>query len=83
MRFSALAMAFALVCSTLLWPLVGARAGQAPPAPAAPTPHDAGAPGSDAAARHAKRTECLKQAKARKLVGPARASFVKNCVGAS
>lgn len=37
---------------------------------------------SDAAARHAKRTECLKEAKAKKLVGADRSSFIKDCVAA-
>jgi len=46
----------------------------APPAPAASS--------GDAAAKHAKRTACLKEAKARKLVGAAKTSFVKNCAAA-
>ena len=37
---------------------------------------------ADAAARHAKRTECLKQAKAKKLVGPNKDAYVKDCLGA-
>jgi hypothetical protein len=85
MRFSAAAMAGAMTCSMLLWPLVDAGAGQAPATPAAPaavTPPDPNAPASDAAARHAKRTGCLKQAKAKKLVGAAKASFVKSCLAA-
>jgi hypothetical protein len=48
-----------------------------PATAAAPTP-DAAA--SDAAARHAKRTACLKQAKAKKLVGAEKNSFIKDCV---
>src|ERR1700679_2315619 len=35
---------------------------------------------NDAAARHAKRTACLKEAKAKKLVGAQRAAFIKDCV---
>ena len=35
---------------------------------------------NEAAARHAKRTACLKEAKAKKLVGAQRAAFVKDCV---
>jgi hypothetical protein len=38
--------------------------------------------GSDAAARHAKRTACLKEAKAKKLVGADKNSFIKDCVAA-
>jgi hypothetical protein len=37
---------------------------------------------SDAAARHAKRTECIKEAKAKKLVGADKSSFIKDCVAA-
>jgi hypothetical protein len=54
---------------------------KAVPAPAVPPsapPPDA----SDAAARHAKRTACLKQAKAKKLVGAEKNSFIKDCVAA-
>jgi hypothetical protein len=36
----------------------------------------------DAAAKHAKRTACLKEAKARKLVGEKKTAFVKDCVAA-
>ena len=35
---------------------------------------------NDAAARHAKRTACIKEAKAKKLVGAQRAAFIKDCV---
>jgi hypothetical protein len=47
--------------------------------PAATSPSAAS---GDAAAKHAKRTACLKEAKAKKLVGTAKTSFVKNCVAA-
>jgi hypothetical protein len=47
----------------------------AKPSPAAP----AAAPSGDAAAKHAKRTACLKQAKERKLVGADKTSFLKGC----
>jgi hypothetical protein len=51
--------------------------------PATPPPQAAPeVPASDAAVRHAKRTACLKQAKAKKLVGAERNSFVKDCVAA-
>lgn len=50
------------------------------PAPApAPAPDPAV---SDAAARHAKRTACLKAAKAKKLSGADRNTFVKACLAA-
>jgi hypothetical protein len=38
---------------------------------------------NDAPARHARRTACLKDAKARKLVGARRTAYVKDCMGAS
>ncbi len=40
------------------------------------------APVNDAAARHAKRTACLKDAQVKKLVGAVRDEYVKNCVAA-
>jgi hypothetical protein len=49
-----------------------------PPAAAPAAPADA----SDAAAKHAKRTACLQQARSKKLVGAARSAYVKNCVAA-
>jgi hypothetical protein len=36
----------------------------------------------DAAAKHAKRTACLKNAKAKKLVGAQKTAFIKECVAA-
>ena len=36
----------------------------------------------DAAARHVKRTGCLKDAKARKLIGAEKATFLKTCIDA-
>jgi hypothetical protein len=48
------------------------------PAPGAALRND----GSAAeAARHAKRTACLKEAKARKLVGANKNSYIKDCLG--
>ena len=56
------------------------------PAPAKTVPANATATpegsGADAAARHAKRTECVKEAKARKLVGADKNSFIKDCIAA-
>jgi hypothetical protein len=46
-------------------------------APAAPAPLS-----GDAAAKHAKRTACLKSAKAKKLVGAEKTSFLKTCIAA-
>jgi len=52
------------------------------PSNAAPKPAAAGsATDGDAPARHARRTVCLKNAKAKKLVGAQRTSYVKDCMG--
>ena len=79
MRFSTVAAA---VCLSLL-PIAGGFAA----APAAPVPPGAAvpavaAPSSDAAAKHAKRTACLKSAKAKKLVGADKTSFLNACIAA-
>jgi hypothetical protein len=89
MRFSIVAVA---VCVCLL-PLAGAFAATPPPqradVPGAAAPGAAAAaappaasPSGDAAAKHAKRTACLKEAKAKKLVGADKTSFLKNCITA-
>lgn len=95
MRFSVPATALSLC---LMLPVVvmavtpaAAQAASVTPAPATVPPATA-APAtgirtqegtaSDAAARHAKRTECLKEAKAKKLVGAEKSSFIKDCVAA-
>jgi hypothetical protein len=36
----------------------------------------------DAAAKHAQRTACLKETKARKLLGAEKTAFLKDCIGA-
>jgi psiF repeat len=52
-------------------------------AAAKPSPAAVPAPSSgDAAAKHAKRTACLKEAKAKKLVGADKTSFLKTCIAA-
>jgi hypothetical protein len=68
-------------------PATGVPAGGVPatdvPAAAKPSPAAAPAPSSgDAAAKHAKRTACLKDAKAKKLVGADKTSFLKTCIAA-
>jgi len=52
-----------------------------PAAKTAPAPPSASASG-DAAAKHAKRTACLKDAKTKKLVGADKTAFLKNCIAA-
>jgi hypothetical protein len=57
--------------------------GPATPGAANPAPATSAAPPSgDAAAKHAKRTACLKDAKSKKLVGSEKTSFVKTCTAA-
>ncbi len=48
------------------------------PAPVAAAP----AVAVDAAARHVRRTACLKEAKARKLIGAEKTAFLKTCIDA-
>jgi hypothetical protein len=57
------------------------------PAPTSTPPATAGTAAgatadNEAAAKHAKRTACLKAAKAKKLVGPQRTAFIKECIAA-
>jgi hypothetical protein len=52
----------------------------APPAAAATTP--ATAADNEAAAKHAKRTACRKKARAKKLVGDEKTTFIKDCTAA-
>jgi hypothetical protein len=77
MRFSTVAAA---VCLSLS-PMAGVIAATPPAAMPAPVP-PAPAPSGDAAAKHAKRTACLKDAKAKKLVGAEKTAFLKNCIAA-
>ena len=53
----------------------------APATPAATAPSAASAAG-DAAAKHVKRTACLKEAKTKKLIGAEKTAFLKNCIEA-
>jgi len=69
-------------------PRPGAPASTAP-APVATAPATtkpvAAAPATvagDAAARHVKRTACLKEAKTRKLIGADKTAFLKTCIDA-
>ncbi len=43
---------------------------------------EAAAASGDAAAKHAKRTTCLRDAKAKKLVGAEKSAFIKGCISA-
>jgi hypothetical protein len=72
-------IAAAALSISLLAPL-GAWADTSP-APGASGPN-AAMPNADAAATHAKRTACRKQAKDKKLVGADKNTFIKNCLAA-
>ena len=88
MRFSTLAAAVVLSLSAVAgFAATQAARADAPLAnapaiavAAAGTP--AALPPSDAAAKHAKRTACLKNAGAKKLVGADKTSFLKTCIAA-
>ena len=85
MRFSTLAAAVVLSLSAVTAfaaPPTSADAPAATPATAAAPGTPAAAPPSDAAAKHAKRTACLKNARAKKLVGADKTSFLKTCIAA-
>jgi hypothetical protein len=82
----------AVALSIALSALAGSWASE-PPA-AAPPPTAAAAPArapsaaagttnadNEAAARHAKRTACINQARAKKLVGAQKTAFIKGCIG--
>jgi hypothetical protein len=51
------------------------------PTPVAATPTNASAADNEAAARHAKRTGCITQARAKKLVGAQKTTYIKGCIG--
>jgi hypothetical protein len=82
-----LAFAASALCLVFLTCAVQLAASQTP-APAtiavaaSSTPASNSAAGGDAAAKHAKRTACLQQSKARKLVGADKTAFLKGCIGA-
>jgi len=72
--------------------LIGARSWAAPEPPTRVTPAAAASASvpaggnssadNEAAARHAKRTACINQARAKKLVGAQKTAYIKSCVGA-
>jgi hypothetical protein len=80
------ALAAALSLSLLAMAGGYADAPAASPSPAAPAVAASGASSTassgDAAAKHAKRTACLKDAKTKKLVGADKTSFLKSCIAA-
>jgi hypothetical protein len=84
-NFSIVAAAGCLMLSAVA---AGVASTAAPRADAASTAAVAGLPSpapaasGDAAAKHAKRTACLKDAKTKKLVGADKTSFLKSCMAA-
>jgi hypothetical protein len=96
-QFEDLFMRRAFAASALCLSLFLAAPPAAPQAPASSTVTPAAAPptaaasaaapsaaqvANDAAAKHAKRTACLKDAKTRKLVGADKTAFLKECMDA-
>jgi hypothetical protein len=91
MRFSTVAAAVCLSLSPLMSGFAAApalrtdspvTAAPAATVPAAAKPASPAPPSGDAAAKHAKRTACLKDAKAKKLVGAEKTEFLRSCLAA-
>jgi hypothetical protein len=77
------AAAGTLYLGLLLFAVSAATSQTTTPAPAPiPVAPASAPPSSDAAAKHAKRTACLKQAKDQKLVNEQKSAFLKDCIGA-
>ena len=79
------AFAASALCLGLLVLAAQQAAAQTPAPAAAPTPTPtatATASANDAAARHLKRTACLKEARTKKLIGADKTAFLKNCIDA-
>jgi len=74
-----LALAATALCLSFLV-LAALPATPQPSAPEATSPSAQVA--NDAAARHAKRTSCLKEARSRKLIGTEKTAFLKQCIDA-
>lgn len=71
------------LCVCLSVVAIQATSSQTPASSAAPGENPAAtAAADDAAAKHAKRTACLAQAKAQKLVGAEKTAYLKNCIDA-
>jgi hypothetical protein len=77
--------ASALCLSILVFAAQQATSQTPAPTTAAPASTSAAASSpaaGDAAAKHAKRTACLKETKARKLLGAEKTAFLKDCISA-
>jgi hypothetical protein len=75
-----LALSASAICLSF-WVLHARAATPQPPAPAATAP-TAAQVANEAAARHAKRTICLKEARKHKLIGAEKTGFIKSCIDA-
>jgi hypothetical protein len=79
----------AVALSIALSALAGGESwGASEPPATVPRPTAVAAPGAggsnadnEAAARHAKRTACINQARAKKLVGAHKTAYIKGCIG--
>lgn len=76
------AIAASALCLGLLLLAALRATPQTPSAPSASSPSAAQASNDDAA-KHAKRTACLKEAKTRKLIGADKSAFLKSCMEAA
>ena len=77
--------ASALCLSILVFAAQQATSQTPAPTTAAPASTSAAASSpaaGDAAAKHAKRTACLKETKAKKLLGAEKTAFLKDCISA-
>lgn len=82
--FAAGALGLCLCAITVQRAITQTATPAAAAAPAATPAQAAGSasPTNDAAAKHAKRTACLKDAKTKKLVGAEKSAFLKDCIAA-
>ena len=78
LALAASALCLSALGLSLLTQAAQPAAPQTAAAPAAATPSPAPVAG-DAAAKHAKRTACLKEAKTKRLIGAEKTAFLKNC----
>ena len=89
LAFAASALCLSALCLSALGLSLLAQAAQpvtpqaatAPATPAATAPSPVPVAG-DAAAKHLKRTACLKEAKTKKLIGAEKTAFLKSCIEA-
>ena len=73
-------MRLAFVAGALCLSLVGIASQPEPAKAPDPTTVAVSAPGNEDAAKHARRTACLKEAKSKKLIGADRSAFLKDCI---